>query len=93
MFSWPYRNHGEQKNLIISQVSTFAEDTKIGGIVDTEESNLSLQKYLDQLGSGQEMAGGNDISSEWQMEFNSDQGKMMQGRNCRVNGRAKCAEG
>lgn len=47
MFSWPYRNHGEQKNLIISQVSTFAEDTKIGGIVDTEESNLSLQKYLD----------------------------------------------
>lgn len=27
------------------------------------------------------------------MEFNSDQGKMMQGRNCRVNGRAKCAEG
>lgn len=47
MFSWPYRNHGKQKNLIISQVSTFAEDTKIGGIVDTEESNLSLQKYLD----------------------------------------------
>ena len=42
-------------------VSKFADDTKIDGIVDSEESYLQLQRDLDQLGQW---------ADEWQMEFN-----------------------
>ena len=42
-------------------VSKFADDTKIGGIVDSEESYLGLQQDLDRLGQW---------ADEWQMEFN-----------------------
>ena len=44
-------------------VSKFADDTKIGGIVDNEEGYLGLQWNLDQLGQW---------ADEWQMEFNLD---------------------
>ena len=39
-------------------VSKFADDTKIGGIVDSEEGYLGLQRDLDQLGQ---------LADEWQM--------------------------
>ncbi|MBB6707133.1 reverse transcriptase family protein [Proteus mirabilis] len=44
-------------------VSKFADDTKIGGVVDSEEGYLRLQQDLDQMGQWAE---------KWQMEFNSD---------------------
>ena len=48
--------------------SKFADDTKIGGIVDSEESYLRLQRDLDQLGQW---------ADEWQMEFNLDKCEVM----------------
>ena len=66
-------------------VSKFADDTKIGGIVDSEESYRQLQPDLDQLGQW---------ADEWQMEFNLDKCKVMhfgglnRGRTYSVNGRA-----
>ena len=66
-------------------VSKFADDTKIGGIVDSEEGYLGLQMVLDQLGQR---------ADKWQMEFNLDKCKVMhfvrsnQGRIYSVNGRA-----
>ena len=66
-------------------VSKFADDTKIGGIVDSEEGYLRLQQDLDQLGQW---------ADEWQMEFNLDKckvihfGRSNQGRVYSVNGRA-----
>ena len=65
-------------------VSKFADDTKIGGIVDSEEGYLGLQWDLDQLGQW----------DEWQMELNSDKcevmhfGRLNQGRTYSINGRA-----
>ena len=62
--------------------SKFADDSKIGGIV--EESYLQLQRDLDKLGQW---------ADEWQMEFNLDKCKVMhfgrlnQGRTYSVNGR------
>ena len=50
-------------------VSKFADDTKIGGIVDSEEGDLGLQRDLDQLGQW---------ADEWQMEFNLDKCEVMQ---------------
>ena len=50
-------------------VSKFAEYTRIGGIVDSEEGYLELQRDLDQLGQWAE---------EWQMEFNLDKYEVMQ---------------
>ena len=44
-------------------VRKFADDTKIGGTVDSEESYLRLQRDLDQLGQW---------ADEWQMEFKLD---------------------
>ena len=44
-------------------VSKFADDTKIGGIMDSEESYLGLQWDPDHLGQW---------ADEWQMEFNLD---------------------
>ena len=41
--------------------SKFADDTKIGGIVDCEEGYQKLQQDLDQLGKW---------AKKWQMEFN-----------------------
>ena len=58
-------------------VSKFADDTKICGIVDSEESYLRLQRDLDQLGQW---------ADEWQMEFNLNKcevmhfGRLNQGR-------------
>ena len=49
-------------------VSKFADDTKIGGIVDSEKSYLQLQRDLEQLGQW---------ADEWQMEFNLDKRKVM----------------
>ena len=46
----------------------FTDDTKIGGIVDSEESYLQLQWDLDQLGQW---------ADEWQMEFNLDKCEVM----------------
>ena len=46
-----------------SMISKFADDTKIGGVVDSEEGFLRLQQDLDQMGQWAE---------KWQMEFNSD---------------------
>ena len=66
-------------------VSKFAADAKIGGIVDSEEGYLRLQRDLDQLGQW---------ADEWQMEFNLDKcevmhfGRLNQGRTYSVNGRA-----
>ena len=44
-------------------VNKFADHTKIGGIVDSEEGYLGLQRDLDQL---------DQWADEWQMEFNLD---------------------
>eukprot|EP00061_Rhincodon_typus_P014326 g41274.t1 len=44
-------------------VSKFVDDTKIGGIVDSKEGYLRLQRDLDHLGQWAE---------KWQMEFNLD---------------------
>ena len=41
-------------------VSKFADDTKIGGRVNSEEGYLGLQRDLDQLGQW---------ADEWHMEF------------------------
>ena len=66
-------------------VRKFADDAKIGGIVDSEEGYLGLQLDLDQLGQQ---------ADEWQMEFNLDKcevmhfGRSNQGRTYSVNGRA-----
>ena len=35
---------------LVGMVSKFADDTTIGGIVDSEEDYLGLQRDLDQLG-------------------------------------------
>eukprot|EP00061_Rhincodon_typus_P007068 g28364.t1 len=44
-------------------VSKFADDTKIGGVVDSEVGYLKVQQDLDQM----------DLWAEvWQMEFNLD---------------------
>ena len=64
-------------------VSKFADDTKIGGIVDSEEIYLQLHRDHDQLGQK---------ADEWQMEFNLDKcevmhfGRLNQGRIYSVNG-------
>jgi len=49
-------------------VSKFADDTKIGSIVDGEESHLGLQQDLDQL---------RQWADEWQLEFNLDKCEVM----------------
>ena len=49
-------------------VSKFADDTKIGGIVDSEEGYRGLQRDLDQLGQW---------ADEWQKEFNLDKCEVM----------------
>ena len=37
---------------LVGMVSKFTDDTKIGGIVDSEKGYLGLQQDLGQLGSG-----------------------------------------
>ena len=70
---------------LIGMVSKFADDTKIGGMVDSEEGYLQLQRDLDQLGQW---------ADKWQMDFNLDKcevmhsGRLNQGRTYSVNGRA-----
>jgi len=49
-------------------IRKFADDTKIGGIVDSKEGFLGLQWDLGLLGQ---------CVDEWQMEFNLDQCDMM----------------
>ena len=64
---------------LVGMVSKFADDTKIGDIVDSEGGYLGLQQDLDQLGQW---------AVEWQMEFNLDKcevmhfGRSNQGRTC-----------
>eukprot|EP00061_Rhincodon_typus_P003539 g20325.t1 len=48
---------------IEGMVSRFVDDTKIGGIVDSEEGFLRFQRDLDQMGQWAE---------KWQMEFSLD---------------------
>ena len=66
-------------------VSKFVDDTKIGGIVDSEGGYLGLQQYLDQL---------DQWADEWQMEFNLDTcvvmhfSRLNQDRTDSINGRA-----
>ena len=65
-------------------VSKCADESKLGGIIDSEEGYQELQGDLDQLGKWAE---------NWQLEFNTDKcevlhfGKSNQGRTCTVNGR------
>ena len=69
---------------VVNWISKFADDTKIGGVVDSEEGFQSLQRDLDQLEKWAE---------KWQMEFNADKceilhfGRTNQSRTYRVNGR------
>ncbi|XP_059843914.1 P-selectin glycoprotein ligand 1 isoform X2 [Hypanus sabinus] len=69
---------------VVNWISKFADDTKIGGVVDSEEGFQSLQRDLDQLEKWAE---------KWQMEFNTDKcevlhfGRTNQGRTYKVNGR------
>jgi len=44
-------------------VSTFADDTKVGGVVDSAEGCCRLQRDVDKLQSWAE---------RWQMEFNTE---------------------
>jgi len=46
-------------NDVVNWISKFADDTKIGDVLDSEEGFQSLQRYLDQL-------------EKWQMEFNTE---------------------
>ena len=70
---------------IEGMVSKFADDTKISGVVDSEEGYLRLKQDLDQQGQWAKV---------WQMEFNLDKCEKMhfdrlnQGRTYSVNGRA-----
>jgi len=70
---------------LVGLVGKFADDTKIGGIVESEEGYPGLQRDLDQLGQR---------ADEWQMELNLDKCKVMhfgrsnQGRTYSVNGGA-----
>uniref|UniRef100_UPI001626CA59 reverse transcriptase domain-containing protein n=1 Tax=Proteus mirabilis TaxID=584 RepID=UPI001626CA59 len=65
-------------------VSKFADDTKIGGVVDSEEGCCRLQRDLDMMQSWAE---------EWQMEFNPAKcevvhfGRTNKNAEYRVNGR------
>eukprot|EP00061_Rhincodon_typus_P010066 g34065.t1 len=67
---------------IEDMVSKFADDTKIGGVVDSQEGYLREQRDFDQMGWWAE---------EWQMEFNLDKckvlyfGKTNQGRTYTFN--------
>jgi len=69
---------------VVNWISKFADDTKIGGVVDSEEGFQSLQRDLDQLEKWAE---------KWQMEFNADKceilhfGRTNQSRKYRLNGR------
>ena len=66
-------------------VSKVADESKLGGIIDTKEGYQKLHGDLDQLGKWAE---------DWQIDFNTDKcevlhfGKSNQGRTCTVNGRA-----
>eukprot|EP00061_Rhincodon_typus_P019014 g48444.t1 len=48
---------------ITGTFSKFADDTTIGGVVDSQEGYLRVEQDLDQMGQWAE---------EWQMEFNFD---------------------
>eukprot|EP00061_Rhincodon_typus_P017390 g46066.t1 len=64
----------------------FADDTKIGGAVDSKEGYLRVKRDLDQMGHRAE---------EWQMEFDLDKyevlhfGKLNQGRNYTLFGKVE----
>eukprot|EP00061_Rhincodon_typus_P014660 g41829.t1 len=45
------------------KVGKFADDTKVGGVVDSQEGYLRVRQDLDQMGQW---------AQEWQMEFNLD---------------------
>ena len=69
---------------VVNWISKYADDTKIGGVVDNEEDFQSLQSDLGQLEKWAE---------RWQMEFNADKcevlhlGRTNQNRTYMVNGR------
>eukprot|EP00061_Rhincodon_typus_P000873 g13050.t1 len=48
---------------IEGMVSKFADDTKIGVVVDSDEGYLRVQQDLDQMGQW---------AKEWQVQFNLD---------------------
>ena len=61
---------------INSSISKFADDTKIGRVIDSHLDREALQKDLDQLSLW---------ARDWQMEFNVDKCKVMKlGRNTNV---------
>eukprot|EP00061_Rhincodon_typus_P011314 g36239.t1 len=59
---------GLHDRLVRGMVGKFADDTKIGGLVDSEAGYLRIQLAVDQLGQQTE---------EWQMEFTSDKRKVL----------------
>ena len=61
-----YLNDMEQN--ISSSLPKFADDTKIGRIIDSNEDRDALQEDLDKL---------NDWAVKWQMEFNVDKCKVL----------------
>eukprot|EP00061_Rhincodon_typus_P009573 g33185.t1 len=66
-------------------VSKFADETKIGGVLDSKEGYLRVQRDLEHMGHWAE---------EWQMEFNLDKcevlhfGEANKGMTYTFNGRA-----
>ncbi|XP_062906374.1 uncharacterized protein LOC134347835 [Mobula hypostoma] len=70
---------------VVNWISKYADDTKIGRVVDNEVGFQSLQRELGQL---------EEWAERWQMEFNADKGEVLhfgrtnQNRTYMVNGRA-----